>query len=71
MADCFEQLPDEQTLAFGRAVCHRLGIDPPIVGAGSMSVDVAPNEEFGAVSVRAYLPSEELLTIMVELADPQ
>lgn len=71
MADRVEQLPDEQALTFGRAVCHRLGIDPSIVGAGSLSVDVAPNNEFGAVSLTAYLPAEELLSLMLELADPE
>ena len=66
-----ESVPDEQTLAFGRAVCLRLGIDPSLVDAGSLSVDVPAGGDQGAITLTAYLPAEELLTLLMEVVDPE
>lgn len=67
----FESVPDEQTLAFGRAVCRRLGIDPRLVDAGSLSVDVPAGGDQGAITLTAYLPADELLLLLMESIDPE
>ena len=46
------------------------GASPPRTRVPGLNVDVAPNDEFGAVSLTAYLPAEKLLSLMLEPADP-
>lgn len=61
MSSPHRPVPDEQARAFGVAVCHRLGLDPNIVG-DNISWRVG-DEELAPVTLTVYLPADEVLAM--------
>lgn len=63
-------IPDEQALAFGRALCERLGLDPEIVG-DKVHWHIEGDEELAEIYLKVYLPAEEVLAMFNGAAVPK